>query len=257
MTVLGTFSPVPVNVKARVGQRGGNNPYSEALRELIIAQMTEAANGAARNIQKAIGPSEIGEPCTRQVAYKVAGVAKNPSWLDPLPSIRGVAMHAWMEDNLPRDQWDLECKLDCGAGVIGTSDAYHRPTRTVVDWKFLGATQHSEYAKGYMSEKYEIQGHTYGNGWVNKGYVVERVALAIFGATKTLQDLYVWSDPYNPAKAQMALNRLGQVRMYVAGTGASDANRAPLLQIAAKPGSGCYFCPYKGSAGQGLCCDAK
>ena len=255
--MLGTFSPKPVNVKARVGARTSNGPESEALREIIIHDMTVAANGADRNLQKAIGPSEIGEPCTRQVAYKVAGVQKQPSWQDPFPSIRGVAMHAWMETNLPRDVWELECKLDCGAGVIGTSDAYHRPSRTVVDWKFLGATQHSEYVKGYMSEKYEVQGHTYGCGWANKGYQVDRVALAIFGATKTLQDLFVWSDPFDPNKAQGALNRLGHVRMYVAGTGASDANRAPLLQIAAKPGSGCFFCPYKGSAGLGLCSDAK
>lgn len=256
MTVLGTFTPKPVNVKAKVGVPMSNCPESEALRELIIHQMTEAANGADRNIQKAIGPSEIGEPCTRQVAFKVAGVEKNPSWMDPLPSIRGVAMHSWMEANLPRDIWELECRVDCG-GVTGTSDAYHKPTGTVVDWKFLGATQHLEWVKGYLSQKYKVQGHTYGNGWARKGYQVNRVALAIFGITKTLQDLYVWSEPWDPAVVTEALNRLANVRMYVAGTGASNTNRLPLLQIGAKPGGGCYFCPYKGQASQGLCCDAK
>lgn len=257
MTVLGAFSPKPVNVKTRVGHKGGNNPQSEALREIIIKQMTDAANGAARNVQKAIGPSEIGEPCSRNVAYKVAGVEKQPSWNDPLPSIRGVAMHAWMEDNLPRSEWDLEHKLDCGSGVTGTSDAYHRPTRTVVDWKFLGATQHREYVGGYMSTKYEVQGHTYGVGWLNKGYPVERVALAIFGATKTLQDLYVWSEPFDPAYAQRALARLDVIKTYVATTNAGNYNRAPLQQVPATPGSGCFFCPYKGSSNQGLCSQSK
>jgi hypothetical protein len=257
VTALGVFTPKPVNVSLKPGTAYSNGPESEALREIIIHDMTVAAAGASRGLQKEIGPSEIGEPCARQVAFKVAGVEKNPSWQDPFPSIRGVAMHSWMEENLPKATWELECSVDCGRGVVGTSDAYHKPSLTVVDWKFLGATQHGEWLRGYLSTKYRVQAHTYGNGWAARGYRVDRVALAIFGVTKTLQDLYVWSEPWQPAIAEQALVRLDHVRSYVAATAASNSNRAPLLQVPATPGGGCFFCPYKGRADQGLCCDAR
>jgi hypothetical protein len=249
---LGTFSPKPVNV-ATVGQPHSNGPESEALRLSIIKLVTDASNGAARNKQKAIGPSEIGHPCTRQVAFKVAGVEKNPSYLDPMPSILGVAFHAWMETNLPPADWLPEQKVYVTRDLTGHSDAYHKPSRTVVDWKLLGNTQHRQYLGGYLSSQYRVQAHSYGLGFFNAGYPVERVALAIFGRAKTLQDLFVWSEPWDPAIAQRAVARLDIVRDYVESSGASNENRQPLLLIEPTVGDTCYFCPYKGSPAQGLC----
>lgn len=255
--MLGTFSPKPVNVKARVGATNSNGPESEALRLKIIKMVTDASNGAARSLQKAIGPSEIGHPCTRQVAFKVAGIPKNPSWLDPMPSILGTAFHAWMEANLPRDEWIPERRVHVTDTLSGHSDAYHIPTRTVVDWKLLGNTAHRDYSGGYMSSQYRVQGHSYGLGFANAGYPVDRVALAIFGRAKTLQDLYVWSEPWDPAVAQRAVARLGIVEQYVAATGAGPGNRAPLLAIEPTVGDTCYFCPFKGQATNGLCPDSR
>lgn len=253
---LGTFCPKPVNVKARVGVTNSNGPESAALRLKIIKMVTDAGNGAARSLQKAIGPSEIGHPCTRQVAFKVAGVPKNPNWLDPMPSILGTAFHAWMEENLPRSEWIPEQKVYVTQTLTGHSDAYHIPTRTVVDWKLLGNTAHRDYSGGYMSTQYRVQAHSYGMGFVNAGYPVDRVAVAIFGRSKTLQDLYVWSERWDPAIAQRAVDRLQIVRNYVAATGASEHNRAPLLAIEPTSGDTCYFCPYKGQAQGGLCPDS-
>lgn len=249
---IGTFSPKPVNFKA--SGPGGNNPESEALRSTIIAMMTAASNGSARNLQKAIGPSEYGHPCPRQVAMKVAQVEENPSYLDPFPSIMGVAMHTWMESILPRDEWIPEQRVHVdGRGLWGHSDAYHIPTRTVVDWKFLGRTTHQQWLGGYVNSTYEVQADSYGLGFVNAGYPVDRVAVAVFCRAKTLQDLFVWSKPWDRSNAERAMARLELLKTYVTATGASNENRAPLLAVPAVSGDGCHFCPFGGAAADGRC----
>jgi len=256
MTLLGTFTPAPTGRRAPAGNTS-NGPESEAMRQRIIKMMTDASHGSERSQQKAIGPSEYGHPCTRNVAFKVAGVDKQPDFSDPLPSIVGVAMHAWMENNLDPSEWLPEQKVNVSAGLSGHSDAYHIPTRTVVDWKFLGATQHQAWTGGYVSEQYRIQAHSYGQGFVNAGLKVDRVADAIFCRSKPLQALYVWSEPWDPSIAQKALNRLAKIRMYVAASRAGNANRGPILDINPTPGDTCFFCRYKGTSDQGLCDRAK
>lgn len=252
MSPLGAFSPKPAGIK-QTGVPHSNSPESEALRTRIIKLVTDASNGAARSQQRAIGPSEIGHPCTRQVAFKVAGVEKNPSFLDPMPSILGVAFHAWMEVNLPADEWIPEQRVNVAPGLNGSSDAFHKPSSTVVDWKLLGNTQHQKYLGGYTSSQYRVQAHSYGQGFFNAGFPVARVALAIFGRAKTLQDLYVWSEPWDPAIAQRAVARLQIIRDYIARTGAGNENRQPLLAIEPVAGDGCFFCSYKGTSANGLC----
>lgn len=252
MSAVGSFVPKPLHTKNH-GQAYASDAQAEALRQKIIKFVTDASNGNARNRQTAIGPSEIGHPCARNVAFKVAGVPKNPSYLDPFPSILGVAFHAWMEEHLPRDEWIPEQRVHVTGTLAGNSDAYHIPTRTVVDWKLLGRTQHQAWLGGYTKEQYEIQADAYGLGFVNAGYPVDRVAVAVFCRARPLQDMFLWARPWNPENARRALERLEIIKTYVDASGASDANRAPLLNVPATSGDSCYFCAYKGTPLQGLC----
>jgi hypothetical protein len=256
VSAIGSFNPKPVKTRSH-NQSYASDPQAEALRQKIIKLMTDASNNSARSLQKAIGPSEIGHACPRNVAYKVAGVTENPSYLDPMPSILGVAFHAWMEQQLPADEWIPEQRVHVTDTLSGHSDAYHIPTRTVVDWKLLGRTQHQEWLGGYTKEQYELQADCYGLGFVNAGYPVDRVAVAVFCRARPLQDLFLWSRPWNPDNARRALERLEIVRNYVAASGASDTNRAAILKVPAVAGDSCYFCSYKGTSLQGLCDRAK
>lgn len=250
---LATFTPKPVNAKQASGP-DGNCPEAVAMKQRIVTMVRHAADNAPRNLQKAIGPSEIGHPCPRQVAMKVAGVTPNPSWLDPMPSILGVAFHNWMENNLDLSEWIPEHRVHVdGRGLWGHSDAYHIPTRTVVDWKLLGATMWRDWTGGYVNGTYKVQAHSYGKGFVRAGYPVDRVAVAVFCRAKPLQDLYVWSEPWDQSVADQALLRLEAIKTYVASSGASDGNRAPLLAIDPVAGDGCYFCPFKGQLAAGRC----
>lgn len=251
MTAVGQFVPKTMNAKHH-SQAYSTDPQAEALRQRIIGFMVDASNNSERSLQKAIGPSEIGHPCPRNVAFKIAGVTPNPNHIDPLPSILGVAFHSWMESHLPSD-WLPESKVRVTSTLSGHSDAFDTRTSTVVDWKLLGRTAHQKWLSGEVKTVYRVQAHSYGLGFLNGGRRPERVAVAAFCKSKPLTDMYLWSEPWNPAIAQKALNRLAQIRTYVAASGASDTNRAPLLKIGHYSCDDCFFCEFKGSPLQGLC----
>lgn len=75
----------------------GNSPWATAyaaeLREIIEWH----GNHSPRNLQVALGPSELGVPCDRQVAGKMAGIPTTNHVVDPWPSIVGTAGHAWLD----------------------------------------------------------------------------------------------------------------------------------------------------------------
>src|SRR5262249_28272716 len=63
----------------------------------VIQAVKYAAANAPRSLQAAPGPSELGTPCTRRLAYKTADWDPKPnSDTDPWASVQGTAVHAWM-----------------------------------------------------------------------------------------------------------------------------------------------------------------
>ena len=76
----------------------GNSPWASRYAGELRRVVTTQANGSARNVQKHLGPSELGVPCDRQVVGKLAGVAVTNHVADPWPSIVGTAVHAWLAD---------------------------------------------------------------------------------------------------------------------------------------------------------------
>ena len=230
------------------------------LRSEIIRVIRHAADNAPRSLQRRIGPSEIGTPCTRQLGYKVADHDPAPgraSIHDPWPSIVGTATHAWLADAFEitnadatrrgePEPWLLEQRVDVGLGLTGSCDCFHVPSRTVLDWKVLGDTQYRRYTSDGPSETYRVQGHCYGLGWERAGFTVDRVGIGFFGRAKRLSDLHIWSEPYDREIALRALKRLRDVgRIVEAG---ADPQRLPAV-----PGGQCHFCSYQGPAKQGFC----
>ncbi len=63
-----------------------------------------AAANAPRSLQSALGPSEVGLPCRRRLAYRLLDwldEKPNPD-SDPLPSTMGTAYHAWLAEAFER-----------------------------------------------------------------------------------------------------------------------------------------------------------
>lgn len=227
------------------------------LRSEIIHTIKNFANNAPRSLQRAVGPSQVGTPCTRQLGYLMSDVEPSRDVHDPWPSILGTATHAWLADafmhanNVARQQglptpWHLERRVDVGFGLRGSCDCFHEPSGTVLDWKILGDTQYRKYASGEMSETYRKQSHLYGLGYVRAGYTVTTVAIGMFGRAKRLSDLHIWSEPFDIELALRALDRMRKVQVLL------QCGVAP-LRIPATPGSACYFCSFKGDPDKGLC----
>lgn len=227
------------------------------LRSTIIGIIKSAANNAPRSLQKRIGPSQVGTECTRQLAYEMSGVTPTRGYSDPWPSIVGTATHAWLADAFEADnqqrvangqepRWHVEQRVDVGFGLNGSCDVFDAQTGTVLDHKILGNTTYSKYTKSGPSEVYRVQAHCYGLGYMRKGFDVKRVGINFFGRAKTLNDLYVWSEPFDINVALKALDRMNKIQA------ALDAGAAPRT-LEPNPGGACVFCTYKGCVDEGYC----
>lgn len=228
------------------------------LRSTIIGVVRNASDNAPRSQQRKIGPSEVGTPCDRQLAYKMSDTAPaRRAYDDPWPSIIGTATHAWLEeafraDNARRvaqgkpERWILEGRVRVGLGLEGSCDCFDTETGTVLDWKILGNTNYTKYTRSGPSETYRTQAHCYGLGYVQAGYDVKRVGIGFFGRAKTLNDLHVWSEPFSMETALLALKRMKRIQDVL-------DNGAGPRTLEAKPGESCFFCDWRGCIDEGFC----
>ena len=152
--------------------------------------------------------------------------------------------------------WITERRVTVAPGLDGRGDAFHTPTASVVDFKILGDTKFSELRKTPPDSNYWTKGegvlyfrqiHGYGQGFVNAGYDVRSVALAIFGRSKRLSDMFLITWDFDPAVVTEALGRLHSARVLAAG------GVDPLAVPAVPSKGGCFYCPFKGPEAKGLC----
>lgn len=200
--------------KARAGDGvNGSSPWATAYASEIRRVVLEHAARAPRTLQQHLGPSEIGVPCDRQVAGKLAALPATNHVADPWPSIMGTAGHAWVEgafnaDNLRRHmlRWVTETRVTPHHDHPGTSDLYDAFEQAVVDHKFLGRTSLKKIRKivfqpgdvpwaaraALWPRKYLVQLLLYGYGFWLLGLPVGRVVLVAYPRTEsTLDNLYV------------------------------------------------------------------
>lgn len=223
-------------------------PVSHPLAGVLAQHIREAAWNAPRSQQRSVGPSEIGDPCARRLAYRLEG-AETVNRTDPWPATVGTAVHAWLEDvfrglNMPGQppEWIVEQRVYPDDTIGGSCDLFHVPTCTVIDWKVLGTTSHRKYRLHGPPDRYRVQAHLYGKGWARLGFPVQHVALAMLSRPGWLTDLHVWSQPYDEAVADAGLDRLAQIS---STTALLDLEQHP-ERFALVPGDpdGCRFCPF-------------
>jgi hypothetical protein len=185
----------------------GNSPWASRYAGELRRVVTTQANGSARNLQRHLGPSELGVPCDRQVVGKLAGLPVTNHVADPWPSVVGTAVHAWLADAftahnliLPAPRWLAEQHVIPHPDHSGTADLYDAKETTVVDHKILGESSMAKVRSATgPSIKYQIQLLLYGKGYRNLGLPVTRVALAAYPRTAaTLDGLYVWERATGP-----------------------------------------------------------
>ena len=200
---------------------GDSEEQFRALLERDLQNMMRyASEQHGRSQQVEIGPSEIGNECPRSLAYKLAGVKAVEQQSDPLPSIIGVAAHAWMEDaialwneQLGRVRHISEQKVSWRQNhPPGTWDGYDVDAPTVLDWKFPGVTRFKLYTSKGPSNLYRTQVHTYGLGYERTfNLPVRRVGIFFVPRAGRLRDAHLWVEPYNREIAELAVARIEAV----------------------------------------------
>lgn len=235
---------------------GADTRYLTDIKTTIL----DAARNAPRTQQRSLGPSEVGDPCARKLAYKLLDVTPTNTTTDPLPSLVGTGAHAWLADafaadnqRLGRQRWVIEQRLQCG-DVSGSGDLYDADTYKVIDHKFPGATAMKKYKTNGPSQVYRVQAHLYGLGHVNAGRRVDDVAILFFPRGGMLSDAWLWQEPYQPDIAQQALDRLHSIAAaidaWMSATGGDKSQTLAAIPTHVTPL--CNWCHYLAFASSDL-----
>lgn len=238
----------------RMMQIGGD---PDLLRDEILHVIASGMAAHPRSLQKRIGPSEVGTPCTRRVGHKLAGTPEintTDGWLATI----GTSVHDWLAATFTADlrlevpgqeltdgRWLVETKVTAGSingdDIDGSCDIYDRLTATVIDWKVTSSRKIRDYRANGPGDQYRIQAHAYGNGWLHKGLPVDRVGVFFLPRDTPLRagTVHFWTEAHDPAVAQAAFARAGDVDTLLAALGPAAA--LPLLPTA---DAYCAYCPW-------------
>lgn len=237
---------------------GLDHPMRTRLVELIRWHDREKP----RSLQVAIGPSEIGSPCDRRLAMRIAGVRKVNSVTDPWPAIVGTAIHDWLERCLQRDntraiaagrppEWITERKVALDPIITGVSDAFHVPTGTVVDWKSMGDAAEKRLADEGPGIGYETQIQGYGLGFSRAGLKVRKVGLMFLSRGGKLSQARYYEWDFDPALAQRAIERVYRIGNMILSLQAQHGTSEVWNMIQPDPTALCGWCPFfQRSSGQ-------
>lgn len=218
----------------------------------LMGVVTNAITNHPRSLQKRIGPSEIGDPCARKLAYKLAGAPEINQRSVPWKPTIGTAVHTWFEEtfhkaNTLRPDYDAtggrymcEVRVDVGE-ILGepiTGSCDLRVGDASVDFKVVGDEQLRKYKAKGPGDQYRIQGHLYGRGWQRAGKPVRTVAVWFLPRNQQLRQNYLWSEPYDEQIAVDALTRVEGIAKLAAALGTQAAALLPATE------NWCSFCPF-------------
>lgn len=260
-------------------QRGGDP-------DLLFAELKHIIAGAIanhpRSQQKRIGPSEIGDPCARRIAYKLTETPEAQTLPTPWRPTVGTATHAWLEEQFAehnqalRDKYGtsrflIEQRMNAGpcagADLEGSTDLYDRVTATSIDWKIVGPSSLKKLGQDVRAGRgprieYKVQLHTYGLGFTRRGLPVDRVMLVALPSAGELDDAVMWTEPFDAAIAQTAMARVDRIHALTSSLGAAAftvtngalavIGRGDLADPDGNPGApaigtddhGCRYCPW-------------
>lgn len=267
--------PVVVAGPEKIEVTGFTNPFTKSgpsalearIKDDVIKMITWGGTHDGRSLQKEIGPSEIGNPCARALAYRIweldhpgigrpVGVEKkeagkgagDPTWY----SVIGTALHAWLADTVAKYITEfslppamIEQRVTAIDDLSGTSDLFWSYwDNTVVDWKVKGKDEMTRMAGGDRPQKYLVQGQIYGMGVAAQGLPVHNIAQVYLPRSGRLRDLVVHVQKFDPDMAGEAIERRFRIgnNLQVWEIGSHPERWG---MIPASPGKDCFFCPYR------------
>lgn len=228
----------------------GSQGHNEAMKRDLSEVIRWAHDGQPRSRQIMVGPSELGEPCARKIAYRIAGVRPLNQNMDPWPATVGTAVHAWLEQAIGKFQaaagavrWLTETTVQVDDLVTGHVDLYDLETRSVWDFKTLNSDNIKKYRESGPIPNHRAQVHLYGKGMIRGGYPVDRVGLIGLPRSGWLSGMWVWSEVYDERIASEALSRMYGIAEQVLEL-AVDEHPEQIKAIEATPSQLCTLCDF-------------
>jgi hypothetical protein len=231
------IAPPPAGLVAEERDRA-----AEVARQLTGAVRAFSSN-RPRSLQRRIGPSEVGNPCTRKLGYKLAGVEPvNTSGGDPWASFVGTAVHAELEQVFAgKADWatEVRVRVDDELELAGSCDLIRLTGGvTVIDHKVVGAATMKKARAQGPAGYYVTQANLYAHGLIAAGVPVEWVAICYWPRSGRLSEVHVWLQRYDQAVADAGLDRLALLRKIIATAGTAAL---PMLPAAEHFCDGCEF----------------
>ena len=235
------------------------------------------SNRMERNQQSTLGPSEIGTACDRRLALSLMRYpAVNPGG-DNWASFVGTCIHSGLEEmfmwaDAGSGRYAPEVRLTFPNKHVpkGTTDLIDRVLLCVIDHKGMGQWSLDKLKTQGPSRTYRVQAHTYAYGASIKGERVKHVAIVGWPRDKgSLDDLYVWTEPYDPDIARNALQRVDNIGAQLAGCtdtyglhndGCGCPDTVAAAYALPMDNTDCRFCPFymKGAArSEGGICNGR
>lgn len=239
---LFSLAALPPIVQRRLGD-------GTQLREEILTRIADHLANAPRTLQKQVGPSELGTPCARRLAYRMARVpVVNDRGVAWKPAV-GSAVHVFLADvfceanrGLASPRWLTEVTVEVGeiAGVPvrGSADLFDRVTATVVDFKVVGVASLRSMKASGPGVQYRAQFHLYARGLIRRGVEVDRVAMLELSQNGEFAEAVWWSEPYDEQVALDALRRADAIAALVQAAGPGAAGVLPTAEAF------CAYCPW-------------
>lgn len=219
---------------------------TKSLEQRITAIIKSADANKPRSKQLHIGPSELGDPCVRKLAYKMMDVAKVNLVTDPWPAISGSAIHEWLADafgTTDNGNWLVEHRVTARPGLSGTVDLFDIDNGIVIDHKCVGATSMKARKLEGPTKQQLVQLSIYAYGLKQAGYDVKQIALAFYPLGGMLSGLHVWLGDYDEQIAIDAMQRLDDTIQLLVMLDPED-NPANWKLIPFEASRLCHYCPW-------------
>jgi len=208
--------------------------------------ITDAGIYAPRSQQVYLGPSEVGEKCTRKLAYKLLAWDKvndssNGNWASQV----GTAIHSHLEKIFAKmpDRYEVEEKVKIRANLSGTIDLFDKQLGIVLDWKTTSPSNLQVRKREGATDQNIIQTMLYAYGKAQQGVTVNFVGLIYLPTGGSITDMYVELHPYDEQVALDALARLDSIYTLLS-TVDVEANPQMWSMIPIVPSRLCNYCPY-------------
>lgn len=187
----------------------------------------EITRPTKRDKQKKVGPSELGNPCTRCLGRALAGERKEQDF--SLYPWLGTAVHYFMEnETFPDAEHELRLHVGTIEGygdIAGTTDMWYDEDEAgaAVDWKIVGLKKIKQYRVNKPPEQYRFQAMLYGLGLHLAGKPIKKIAIVFIPRDSgNVKDIWVYEEEWQEEMALAALARAQELFDYVSENGWDD-----------------------------------